>query len=83
MSITDIAPQATALIGQRLREVRTAKGLTQVEVSQETGIRQGRISSLERGAVTSPLTLYKLAQFYGTTTDYLIGGDGDSQQSAA
>ena len=82
MSITDIVPQGTALIGQRLREARTAMGLTQEQVAEHLGVRQGRVSMLERGSGTNPITLLRLAHLYGTTTDYLIGGDGVEQSAA-
>lgn len=83
MSITDIAPQGTALIGQRLRQARSELGLTQVQVAEQIGVHQGRISMLERGSGISPITLYRLAQLYGTSTDYLIGGEAATTQSAA
>ncbi len=41
-------------LGARLRNLREDAGLTQTQLSKETGVSQNYISSLERGAVASP-----------------------------
>lgn len=82
MTISDIAPQDEVMIGQRLREARAASGLTQKQVADRLGTYQSRVSTMERGIVADAILLLRLAQLYGTTTDYLIGGDTVSQSAA-
>lgn len=38
------------LFGERLREIRHRRNLSQVELSERVDIQQGRISEIERGA---------------------------------
>jgi transcriptional regulator with XRE-family HTH domain len=48
--------------GQRLREVRLARGLKQTDVTERTGIAQNHISDLETGArMPSLVTMLRLA----------------------
>lgn len=44
-------PDPTAAFGTRLKAIREAKGLTQVQLAEKLGVQQDRISRLERGAV--------------------------------
>ena len=41
-------------LGTRIRALRESNGLTQMQLSRDTGVSQNYISSLERGDVTSP-----------------------------
>lgn len=82
MTISDINTQDTAMIGQRLREARASTGLTQKEAADRLGVHQSRISMMERGVGANAIVLLRLAQLYGTTTDYLIGGQTASQSAA-
>jgi len=53
---------AGKVFGERMRELREKRGLTQVEVSQRTGLPQPRVSELERGArVPNLLTMIRIA----------------------
>ncbi len=53
---------AGKVFGERMRELRERRGLTQVEVSQRTGLPQPRVSELERGArVPNLLTMIRIA----------------------
>lgn len=59
---------------QRLRDLREDKDMTQEEIAQMLGIQQTVYSRYERGFQNIPLEfLIKLADFYGTTTDYILG----------
>lgn len=40
---------AGELLGQRVREIRMKRGLTQVDLAARLGTPQGRVSDLERG----------------------------------
>ena len=59
---------------ERLAELREDRDLTQKEVAAVLGIDQRVYSSYETGRRTLPLKhLKKLAEFYQTTTDYILG----------
>ncbi len=56
----------TIQIGQRIRAARKAKGMTQSEVSQKTGLDQAYISRLENGtAEGSPAQILNIARGIG------------------
>ena len=58
---------------QRLRQLRKAKGYTQIRVQMETGIEQALLSKYENGDRIPPTeTLLKLADFYHVSLDYLL-----------
>ena len=53
---------AGALFGERLRELRKKRGITQVMLAETTGIPQNHVSSIERGTkVPNLVTLIRLA----------------------
>ena len=59
---------------QRLRDLREDKDLYQKEVASLLGISQTVYSRYERGFQTIPVVhLLKLADFYRTSTDYILG----------
>ena len=59
---------------QRLKDLRDDKDLSQAEVAGLLNIRPTVYSRYERGAQTIPLQhLLKLADFYNTSTDYILG----------
>lgn len=59
---------------QRLRDLREDKDLKQEDVAALLGINQTVYSRYERGFQTIPIVhLLKLADFYKTSTDYLLG----------
>lgn len=54
--------QAGTLFGERLRELRKKRGITQVMLAEATGIPQNHVSSIERGTkVPNLLTLIRIA----------------------
>ena len=58
----------------RLRDLREDRDLTQWEISQMLRCDQSLYSKYERGERELPLRLAeKLACYYGTSIDYLIG----------
>jgi len=60
----------------RLKKARKNSGFTQEEIAKELMITQVRISNYERGTREPDIeTLTQLADFYGVTTDWLIGKD--------
>ena len=59
---------------QRLRDLREDKDLLQEDIAKILGIKQTVYSRYERGHQTIPVIhLLKLADFYGTSTDYILG----------
>ena len=58
----------------RLKDLREDKNLTQQQVSDLLGIQQTVYSRYERGAQDIPVRhLLVLADYYHTSTDYLLG----------
>ncbi|MBQ3198854.1 MAG: helix-turn-helix transcriptional regulator [Firmicutes bacterium] len=59
---------------QRLKDLREDKDLRQADIAAILGITQTVYSRYERGFQTIPVIhLLKLADFYQTSTDYLLG----------
>ena len=60
--------------GNRLRQLRKEKNLTQQQLAELIGIKNGVISFYELGdRIPSPAVLRKLALALHVTTDYLLG----------
>lgn len=61
-------------IGQRIKELREELGLSQMALSNATGISQSAIARWEV-CKTEPTasSLYILASFFNESSDYLIG----------
>ena len=68
---------------QKLKEVRTARKVTQEELGNYLGFRDSTISQYESGIREPDYdTLVKIAQFFETTTDYLLGRTTQSYQQS-
>lgn len=62
------------MIGDTLKRLRTKKGLTSEELCSKIGIKGGSYRNYERNDRKPDYdALVKLADFYGVTTDYLLG----------
>lgn len=60
------------------KELRYEKGLTQAQLAERLNYTQGNISGWENGTVEPKATaLISIANFFGITTDYLIGRTDD------
>ena len=58
----------------RLRDLREDRDLTQTDIAKMLNIRQNTYSQYENGQRQLPLeALINLAEFYGTSTDYILG----------
>lgn len=68
-------------IGNRLKDVREEKGLTQRDVARAAGISQSTYSDLERGdsAGRSLEVLAQVAKGIGVSADYLLGIEQEVQ----
>ena len=61
-------------LGKRLKALRQKKGLKQTEMAEVMGITNRQYQSYEYGMVNVPApTLNFFADFFGVTTDYLLG----------
>lgn len=59
---------------RRIRDLREDRDLTQKQIAQYLGMSQTGYSKYETGENDIPTAiLIKLADFYQTTTDYLLG----------
>lgn len=62
------------MLFQRIRDLREDRDLRQQDIAEVLGISQTVYSRYERGFQTIPVQhLLKLAEFYNTSTDYLLG----------
>lgn len=61
-------------MGQRLRELRMERKLPQKELAEILDVTLRHYQRVEHGEINlSVLTLCTLADYYGVTTDYLLG----------
>jgi transcriptional regulator with XRE-family HTH domain len=62
------------MIGERLRKLRKAKGMTQEQVAAYLNAAKSTVSQYENNVNEPDLkTLVKLADLFGVTVDYLFG----------
>lgn len=62
------------MMGQRLRELRMERKLPQKELAEILDVTLRHYQRVEHGEINLPvLTLCTLADYYGVTTDYLLG----------
>ena len=67
---------------RRLRELRDEKDLTQTEIAKMLGMSQTGYSKYETGENDIPTdVLIKLAKFYNTSIDYLLGQTENKRRS--
>jgi transcriptional regulator with XRE-family HTH domain len=70
-------------LGERLRQVRTARGISVRELARRAGCSASLVSQVERG-VTAPSAgvVYALANVLGISLDFLFGaGDAEPRES--
>lgn len=59
---------------ERIRSLRIDRSLTQREIAEILHVKQNTCGQYELGVRKYPIeALIKLAQFYGTSVDYLLG----------
>lgn len=62
------------MLKDKLKELRKEKGLTQTQLSEQLEIPQTTYAGYETGKHEPDFkTLIKIADFYKTSTDYLLG----------
>lgn len=63
----------TLMLGKRLKKIRKEKKITQEEISNYLGVKRQTYSAYEREvSVPDSLTLKKLADYFGVSTDYFF-----------
>ena len=61
-------------LGERLKELRTEKGITQKELAEALGINSVTYLHYEKSQREPPLSLLvEMAEYFDVTTDYLLG----------
>ena len=61
-------------MANRLKDMREDKDLNQAEIAKLINVHQTTYSDYERGNLNVPVeVLIKLADFYGTSVDYILG----------
>lgn len=68
--------------GDRVRQIREAKGLTQPELAAKSGVKQSTISDIEKGKSKHPRGVAELARAMETNEHYLWGLTDDSAPAA-
>ena len=62
------------MIGQRFRDLRKQKRMSQTELAKSAGVSQTTVTAWETGkAEPSSSAVSKLADIFNVTTDYLLG----------
>ena len=67
--------QVKLTIGERLKDLRTARKLTLEQLAAEVGISKSALGKYEsdNGKDISPYSILLLADYYGVSCDYLMG----------
>lgn len=61
-------------IGERIKELRTEKNISQMELSKVTGLSQSAIARWELNKSEPTATaIIILAEYFGESADYLLG----------
>lgn len=69
--------EVVKILNQRIREMRQAQGMSQVELAGRLGVTKQSISNWENDNIQPSIEmLVKLALTLGVSTDYLLGLDG-------
>lgn len=64
------------MLKKRIRDLRSARGLSQVELAEKLGVTKQSVSNWENDNIQPPIEmLVKIADFFSVSTDYLLGRD--------
>lgn len=66
--------------GKKVRELRTAAGLSQEKLAEQLEIAEKTVQRYEKGLRPDTYGLAKLASFFNVSADYLLGLKGYEQQ---
>lgn len=80
---TKRTPPAGETFGERLRRLRAARGLTQLELGRTVGLSQRMVAYYEvQGGTPGPELLARMAEALGVSADALVGRDRTSRKHA-
>ncbi len=72
------------MLGDNIRKLRQARGIGQLELGRRVGASKQSISNWENGNIMPSIDLLlRLADFFGVSTDYLLGREGQRTLDAA
>lgn len=64
------------MLNERIKELRVARGLSQVELAEKIGISKQSVSNWENDNIQPSIEmLIKIARTFSVSTDYLLGED--------
>lgn len=64
------------MLGQRICELRTASGWSQIDLAKKLGVAKQTVSNWENENIQPSIEmLVRLARLFNVTTDYLLGLD--------
>ncbi len=67
------------MLNIRIKELRTAQGLTQVEFAKCLSVSKQAVSNWENNNIQPSIEmLIRIADFFGVSTDYLLGRNNDN-----
>lgn len=62
------------MLSQRIHELRTARGISQVKLGEILGVSKQSVSNWENDNIQPSIEiLMKLSEYFGVSTDYLLG----------
>lgn len=62
------------MINEKIKELRTAHGISQVALAQKMGVSKQCVSNWENGYIQPSIDmLMKIADLFSVSTDYLLG----------
>ena len=65
------------MLNERIKELRVASGINQVELAQRLGVSKQSVSNWENDNIQPSIDmLVKIAHTFSVSTDYLLGEDG-------
>lgn len=66
----------------RLKALRSERGMSQTEFANKIGVAQNTVSNWENGnRLIDTETVARIADYFGVTIDYLLGRTGDMNQN--
>lgn len=69
------------MFGERIKELRKQKGLSQEELGQYFSISGPAVSKWESGnSEPDNVTLLKLSDFFGVSVDFILGKDNETKE---
>lgn len=71
------------MLSEQIRALRTVQGITQVELAQVLGVTKQSVSNWENDNILPSIDmLSRLADYFGVSTDYLLGRSSQGTLSA-